>query len=302
MFGARRRRGRRTHRASARQAVVPSPSRTELCAGQPVTSSTRQAGARRVQGAARPAPSGSRIGWPYLMVARRGAGLRGNAGIDRLVPCSSAPRTRAWMSVRSAPARRVVRDEPQKIRRARPVFVTNHPRRSGSRAGLPARAARRRQPVSRAACTRTGHEELEHPHRQRRGPGCRRRPGAPPVARSRRPTGRAPTTALAIAPKTATPTALPAERENMLPAVTTPRRPADAGLRRDQRRRGEKPMPRPITKQAAATVPHRAGRVRAGAAAPRRPTVQRAPSSAVAREADPQVEPPRPGRRAASPG
>ena len=69
---------------------------------------------------------------------------------------------------------------------------------------------------------------------------------------------RAATTELAIAPKTATPTALPTERANMLAPVTTPRccqstedcAATTAGL-------ATKPKPRPITKQGAARCEQR---------------------------------------------
>ena len=90
--------------------------------------------------------------------------------------------------------------------------------------------------------------------------------------------------ALATAPSTAAPSALPRERENMLVPVTTPRRSqpttdctaTTTGLDR-------KPRPTPTTKHAPADLPHRVvGPGACTAAAPSRTNA--APIRAVSRK------------------
>ena len=74
--------------------------------------------------------------------------------------------------------------------------------------------------------------------------------------------GWSPTTALTIAPKTATPIAEPTERENMLVAVATPRSPqATLDWATTSAGAATHPIPKPISRQPSATCHSDAGRV-----------------------------------------
>ena len=100
-----------------------------------------------------------------------------------------------------------------------------------------------------------------------------------------------------MAPKTAMPRALPIERANMLVPVTTPRsRPVDRRLGRDQGRAGGQAQAEADHEAGRRQLPDRALRRDQAEHAPRRRPGSPPPISAVAAEADPQVDPAGDGR------